>query len=279
MQRTLIGMFRVIPLPLMYGIMSLVIPFYIIFDGKARRASWQFHRKRMGENSFKAALSVYRSEFNLGMVVLDRFAMYAGKQFRMIQEETGPFNEVIGKEGGVITLSSHVGNYELAGYSMDASPRKMYALVFAGETATVMQGREKLFSRKSISMIPVSSDMSHIFTLNRVLSEGNIVSMPGDRIFGSPKAVEAPFMGEPAKFPKGPFALAAAREIPAFSVFVMKKGLKTYVIDFFRLDREEDRSLPRAGREKALAARYASSLEETVRKHPCQWYNFYDFWA
>ena len=28
-----------------------------------------------------------------------------------------------------------------------------------------------------------------------------------------------------------------------------------------------------------LAGQYVSLLEETVRKHPAQWYNYFDFWA
>ena len=28
-----------------------------------------------------------------------------------------------------------------------------------------------------------------------------------------------------------------------------------------------------------LADQYVRLLEETVRKHPAQWYNYFDFWA
>ena len=46
-----------------------------------------------------------------------------------------------------------------------------------------------------------------------------------------------------------------------------------------RLDREGDGDLSRDERIRALAGRYASTLEKTVREYPYQWYNFYDFWA
>ncbi len=279
MQRTLIWMFRWIPLPVMYGIMSLVIPFYMLLDSRARRASWQFHRKRMGKSVLGSIAGIYRSEFNLGMVVLDRFAMYAGKQFHIAGRNLSEFRELLDKESGMVTLSSHAGNYEIAGYSLNAFPKEMFVLVYAGETKTVMQGREKLFSEQGTTMVPVSGDLSHIFTLNAALSRGAIVSMPGDRLFGSRKSVKVPFLGSDASFPQGPFALVAAKDVPVLSIFVMKEGLRTYGISINRLDREGDGDLSRDERIRALAGRYASSLEKTVREYPYQWYNFYDFWA
>jgi hypothetical protein len=39
---------------------------------------------------------------------------------------------------------------------------------------------------------------------------------------------------------------------------------------------------PRSGRDRRIRDalyRYVELLEQTVRNHPYQWYNFYDFWA
>ena len=46
MQRALIAFFRCLPLWLPYGVMALVIPFYMLF-GKGFRTSYRFFRKRI----------------------------------------------------------------------------------------------------------------------------------------------------------------------------------------------------------------------------------------
>ena len=277
MQRNLIKVYRFIPLWLLYGIMALVIPFYMLFDRRAYRASYSFYRNRIGRNPVYSFLSVYLAEYHLGQVVLDRFAMYSGKHFDITVEGMDRFLELAEGDGGFVQLSSHIGNYELAGYSLISERKKFYALVFS-ETETVMKNRSKMFEKTNIEMIPVSNDMSHIFALNNALADGDIVSMAADRVFGSQKAVHCSFFGEDAAFPAGPFVLAAQREAPVLAVFVMKESFRGYRIFVNRIDSAGMSGMKRQERVDALASEFASTLEKTVRRYPTQWYNFFDFW-
>ena len=65
MQRTLIRLFRVLPLGVLYGCMALVIPFYMLF-AKGFRASYSFFRKRLKYNSLKSFFHVYLNEYAFG---------------------------------------------------------------------------------------------------------------------------------------------------------------------------------------------------------------------
>ena len=181
MQRALIRLFRILPLGALYGCMALVIPFYMLF-AKGFKASYNFYRMRMGYGPFKSFFHVYKNEYSFGQVVLDRFAAYAGKKFEMEVPRMDLFRELCAGEEGFIQLSSHVGCYEMVGYSL-ISPKPINALVFAGETATVMQNRALLFGETNVRMVPVSEDLSHIFALNNALADGEIASLPGDRVF------------------------------------------------------------------------------------------------
>ena len=274
MQRTLIRLFRVLPLGVLYGCMALVIPFYMLF-AKGFRASYGFFRKRMGYNALKSFVHVYLNEFAFGKVVLDRFAAFAGKKFDMEVPRMDLFQGLCAGEEGFIQLSSHVGNYEMVGYSL-VSPKRINALVFSGETATVMENRAALFGQTNVRMVPVSEDLSHIFALNNALADGEIASVPGDRVFGSQKTVECRFFGEMAQFPAGPFVLAVQRNVPMLTVFVMKEGRRKYkvLLDILPVPVEGSRQECVL----SLAEAYASRLEAVVRLYPDQWYNFYDFW-
>ena len=274
MHRTLIRLFRYVPLGVLYGCMALVIPFYMLF-GTGFGASYRFFRKRMGYSVLKSFFHVYLNEFEFGKVVLDRFAAFSGKKFRMNIPRIDLFNMLLEKGTGFIQLSSHVGNYELIGYTL-VSPTRLNALVFSGETATVMENRANLFGETNVRMVPVADDMSHIFILNSALADGEIVSMPGDRVFGSQKTVECPFFGEKAKFPTGPFVLAVQREAPMLIVFAMKEGRRKYNVFLDILPTPEGET--KQDKVQSLANAYAALLESIVRRYPDQWYNFYDFW-
>lgn len=278
MHRWLIKALRVIDVRLLYAFAAVfVVPPTLAVNGKARRAMYSFFRRRMHYGAVRSLWNVYRNHCAFSQVVIDRFAMYAGKKFDIDITGYDNFAALSKQPGGFIQLSSHIGNYELAGYSLKAKDKRFNALVFGGEKATVMANRSKMFEGNNIRMIPMSADMSHLFTIDSALAAGEILSMPSDRVFGSQKAFAIDFMGATAKFPQGPFQLAALRRVPLLFVSVMKEGTKRYHIDVSRIDSPDEGNT--RTRALALAHSYASLLEATVRRYPTQWYNYFDFWA
>lgn len=276
MQRMLVAWFRFSPLIIPYFCMAWVVPFYMIFNHNGYLAIYRYFRNRHGYGRLKAFIYVYINHFRFGQIIIDRFAMYAGKHFEMEIEGQDMFDELDNSDDGFIQLSSHVGNYELAGYSLKPQKKSFNVLVFAGETKQVMNGRHSMFAGKRIQMIPISEDMSHIFLINNALSEGNIVSIPGDRVFGSPRSVKCNFMGGEASFPLGPFAMATQRGINMLAVFVMKKSIHKYCIYVKRISVPAD--VDRKMKAHALTQVYADELEMMMRKYPAQWFNYFDFW-
>ena len=276
MQRSLIAMFRVLPLWLIYGVMALVVPFYMIFNRKGYKAMYRFFRDRLGYGRWKSFRKVYANHYRFGQIILDRFGVYAGKKYHFITEGQEQMDELEMHPEGFVNLSSHVGNYEIAGYSLKPKSKRFNALVYAGETATVMENRQKLLTQNNMSMIPVREDMSHLFELNAAIDRGEIVSMPADRIFGSQKAAECQFFGEKARFPLGAFALAAQKNVSVLAVFVMKSGYKSY--HAYVREIQCDREAKIREQMSQMAQSFADNLEEIIRKYPTQWFNYFDFW-
>lgn len=277
MQRTLIKIFKVTDIRIMYFMMGWVVPFYMLRNHKEYLAIYRFFRKRFGYGRVKSFWNVFKNHLKFGQVILDRFAVYAGKRFKFIIEGGELFDHLAKQPSGFVQLSSHVGNYEMAGYSLVSHDKRFNAVVYAGETATVMRNRAAMFAPNNMRMILVGNDMSHIFALNQALGDGEIVSVPGDRIFGSPRYVECDFFGEVARFPMGPFAMAIQRDVPLLAVFVMKISTMGYKIYVRKID--ADAALSRKERIEAAAKSFASELEAIVRQYPTQWFNYYDFWS
>lgn len=278
MHKWLIRFLKVIDVRLLYVFAFVfIVPPTMAVNSKARKTIYQFYRKRFGLGCLKSSWMTYKNHCAFSQVVIDKFAMYAGKKFQITIDGYDQFQLLSEQPSGFVQLSSHIGNYEIAGYSLVAKNKRFNALVFGGEKASVMANRSKLFDGNNIRMIPMMADMSHLFVIDQALSDGEILSMPADRVFGSQKAFSLDFLGDKAKFPQGPFLIAAMRSVPMLFVSVMKTAAKKYHISVQRIDCNTQGNT----RSKAtdLATKYVKIFEETVRNHPAQWYNYFDFWA
>lgn len=284
MQRSLVKILGFVDPRIVYAFVALIVPFYMLFSHQGYLAQYRLFRQRFGESWLLAFWHVYVNHFRFGQIIVDRFAMYGGRRFKLQMDGYDDlWKEVESHPEGFMQISAHMGNYELAGYSLKCEAKLFYALVFMGETETVMKNRNKVFAPNNIVMVPVMPDMSHIFTLNTALSDGHVVSMPGDRIFGSQKSLKCKVLGKDARLPLGPFSLAVARECAVLAVFVMKKDWQTYHIiirdlrdGFNRVD--ESLLAKKSVRQQALADEFSRVLDEVIRMYPTQWFNYYDFW-
>lgn len=276
MHRWLVRILRYTDVRLIYAFAAVFIVPVCVVMNESRVTSYRYFRQRHGYGVLRAAWSTYVNHCLFSQVVIDRFAMYAGKKFHVETEGYEHFLELAAKDAGFIQLSSHIGNYEIAGYTLVAAQKPFNALVFYGEKQSVMEGRQQMFAGTNIKMIPVSTDMSHLFVIDSALQNGETVSMPADRIFGSKKSIGVSFLGKEAKFPLGPFSVATMRGLDTLAVNVMKTGLKSYKI--FVTPLNYDKEAPRKEQMAQLAQAYVAELERMVRSYPRQWYNFFDFW-
>lgn len=278
MHKWLIRFLKVIDVRFLYAFAFVfIVPPTMVVNNKARKVIYQFYRERFGYGRFKSCWMTYRNHCLFSQVVIDKFAMYAGKKFKITVNGYDEFKFLSEQTSGFVQLSSHIGNYEIAGYSLVAKDKRFNALVFGGEKASVMANRSRLFNNNNIRMIPMMPDMSHLFVIDKALSDGEILSMPADRVFGSQKSFSIDFLGKKAKFPQGPFLVSAMRGVPMLFVSVMKTAAKKYHICVRKIDCEQAKNIRLVA--TGLANRYVELLEETVRKYPAQWYNYFDFWG
>ncbi len=278
MHRTLIKVLRLMGVRPMYLVMGIfVVPFYVVLHRQAFMAILHYMRQRQGFGRWKSFRMAYLNHYRFGQVVIDRFAMYAGINFKLDLVNNELFSELSNGDEGFIILSSHVGNYEMAGYTFTATEKAYNALVYGGEAPSVMENRRRIFAKRNIRMIPTSDDMSHIFEMNNALADGQIVSIPADRIFGSSRSVECQLLGAKANLPLGPFALATQREVNTIAIFVMKEAAYRYTVYIRSV--EADPKLKRNERTAALAQSFATELETILKKYPEQWYNYFEFWG
>lgn len=277
MHKWLIRMLRHIDVRILYLFVAVfVIPVCLVLN-PSRGIAYRYFRRRIGYGRLKSAWKTYVNHCLFGQVVVDKFAMYAGKKFDVEVENYNEFLERASREEeGFVQLSAHIGSYEIAGYTLAVEGKSFNALVFAGEKASVMQNRNKMFADTNINMIAIQPDMSHLFEIDKALTDGGIVSMPADRINGSQKCIEHVFLGAKAKFPLGPFSVATMRGLDVLAVNVMKNSLLGYKIYVTPLAYDKEAS--RQEQIRQLSSAYVAELEKRVWQYPTQWYNYFEFW-
>jgi len=171
---------------------------------------------------------------------------------------------------GVVLLTAHLGNWELAG--------RLLALGLARPTWVLVAeepdpGVERFLRGGAAPVRFVTRRQpAAAVTLLAALRRGELVALQGDRALGTRGDAAAPFFGVPAAFPLGPFVLARAAGAPLVPAFCVLGPDRRYTI----------RMLPplRVGAEGEAAAlgAWVEILEAAVRENPEQWFNFFDVW-
>jgi predicted LPLAT superfamily acyltransferase len=100
------------------------------------------------------------------------------------------------------------------------------------------------------------------------LMEKELVAFMVDRVVDENKTVEVEFLNTKVLINKNPFGIAMRIKKPLVAIFVTNHSLQKYDIS---LDLIRESSL------EQMAQEYTNILQKTTKKHPNQWYNFYDF--
>jgi predicted LPLAT superfamily acyltransferase len=187
------------------------------------------------------------------------------------------FDKLMDRNTGFIVVSSHIGNFEMGGLMFAQNKKQLYALVYDGETVEMHQTRKQAMKQAGINIISVNEDMSHLFTLKQALENGDILTIPCDRLYGSLRKVKCNFLGKDAYFPLGPFLLAQQMNVSMVALFMMKESWKKYHAYVLPVEVNSTEGLPDKKAE-LLACEFVRNCEEIIRKYPQQWFNFYDFW-
>lgn len=278
-QKSLFIMLRKINVVCLYPVLYLVIPFYMLFARKGRVAIMNYFRQSYGASVWKAFWHTFQNHLIFGQIVLDKFAFLSGNKNTFSVEVDGHeyFDELLKKDTGFIVASSHIGNFEAGSFVFQQERRKVNALIYGGEAKELQKRRVEALQKANVNPISVSSDMSHLFTIKQGLENGDLLTIPCDRNFGSPRKIKCNFLGRDAYFPLGPFRMAVQLDVPMVALFMMKDRYNKYHAYIYPVthDAEETNLAKKASQ---LARNFAASCEIVVRKYPHQWFNFYDFW-
>lgn len=281
--RIFVGILNTFGLNPTYFVLRFVTFYYFLFS-KPNRFIRDYFRKVHHYSAFRAWLAVYRNNFILGQTIVDKVAVMAGVNdaFDITHQNGHYLDELAALGKGGILISAHIGNWEVAAQKLNRLNTGFNVLMYENERANLRQYMDGVTTRKKINVIAIDEESKgHIIELHRAFTNNELVVMHGDRFREGAKTMTADFFGRPAKFPAGPFILAAKFGVPLCIVFAVKSGKHTYLFSTTK-----PIQVPRARSEaqvqqacQEMLSIYIREVELMVKAYPHQWFNYYDFWA
>lgn len=173
-------------------------------------------------------------------------------------------------DGAVVSLTAHIGNWDMAGRLLASESARRTHVVVAEEESLAL---ERWVRRNGDGVRFVTRSHPTVsLTLLAALRRGEAVAMQGDRALGNRGDVRIPFFGRPAPFPSGPFRLAAAARVPVIPAFCTLGPDRRYTVTV------RAPLVIRPGSEEDALRVWVADLEGLVRERPTQWFNFFDIW-
>ena len=249
----------------------------------APRAGLQGYLARVlpQEPAWRARARIYG---NFAEALVDRmaWAQSGPSAFRYEREGAEVMVEAFKNRQGAILLSSHAGNIECAA-GPDRNDERVKILHILRFAAAVDYGQAVLASmdpkwRPHLIAVNRAEGYSAL-TVLRVLREGGVVAMHGDRLIDE-RIVTVDLLGAPCRVPAGPWLLAALARVPVIVVGCFKEDSDTFqVVSSAPMTCVFDRKRPREEQIAAWAQAYADQIGTWVTRWPHQWYNFHDLWS
>lgn len=262
----------------MRGLLALIVLYYALAKRGPRQASREY-LTRIGQPA--AFWDVYRHLLRFAQCAADRIFFIAGKTslFEIHTHGSEHLRALRQRGQGAILLSAHLGSFEAMHAQAGHDELVINVVGYFRNAERINRVLERLGSTVHARLLEPRPGIDFALKLRDCLERGELVGLLGDRAVDG-KTMEVDFLGAPAQFPTGSFALAAATKTPVLLTFALHTPPNRY--DLYCEPFVEQVVLPRKEREAALhgyVQRYAERLEHYCRLRPDNWFNFYDFWS
>lgn len=261
-----------------YLLLCFVTLYYLLFSYKSTKSTFDYFHRRLNYSVIKSIYKVYINYNLLGQTLIDKVVIMSGipNKFTFNLDGIDNLHHIAALKKGGLLLTAHIGNWETAMHLLNEIDARINVVVFDGEDEGIKGYMESVVGKSVLNLIIIKDNMSHIFEISNAFLNDELVCMPADRFLESNKTTTMKFLGEDARFPLGPFMLAAKFQVPVSFVYGMKES--TFHYHFFASKVKEYPDLEQEVVVQQMMTDFVEDMELKVKKYPEQWYNYYDFW-
>ena len=262
-----------------YILLRFVALYFFLFSYKSSLQIYSLYRHKLGYSRFSSITKIYKNYLCLGQSIIDKVVVMSGIKNKFTYHFDGEENlrEIVALQKGGILLSAHIGNWDIAGHFLKRLNTTLNIVIFDGEQKQIKEYLATVTGKKSIKIIFIKNDLSHIYQINEALKNNELVCMHADRFLEGNKILTTDFLGKKARFPMGPFVLAATFKVPVCYVFAIKESSLHY--HFFASKIISHEPLEKSALMQQMLNQFAGEMEIKIKKYPEQWFNYYNFWS
>ncbi len=182
-------------------------------------------------------------------------------------------DEALSKGKGVITLTAHIGNWEIGGVAMALVGYSIGAVALPHRHKSVDNFFNSQRQRKGLTVIPLGRAARGCINF---LRENKILALVGDRVFNATGEL-MDFFGRPTYLPEGPAVFNLKIGTPIVPGFVIRNKDDTFKLVF-----EKPIEIQYSGNKRndlrLLISKYKEIIESYIKQYPEQWFMFRRFW-
>lgn len=256
---------------------ALLLPvcaYFFLFSPRSSAASLAYLSRALGRRPTIAdRWSHYRC---FATCFLDRVLLLNGRVdlFDVTLHGEDVINAIRANGGGGFLFGAHVGSFEVVRAVGHRLANVRTSLVMYEENARKANAALHAINPDLAMQIIGLGKPGSMLAVRDRLNEGYLVGLLADRSLATERQVPIPFLGAPARFPVGPFRMAAILGRPVVLMLGLHRGNRRYEIVFETISaRPADEPI------EDTMQRYVARLEHYCRSAPYNWFNFYDFWA
>jgi predicted LPLAT superfamily acyltransferase len=264
-----------------YGLLYFVSMYYLVVDRAAVNASMAYVRRRFPDHGvLRQLFDVYLLFVSQGKSLIDRYYVAAGGgdiSLELVGYEKISSLLTEGRKG-LILLTAHVGNWQVAMTSLGKLDRDVYLMMRPEDNVAVKEALNIDSEKETVRIIYTDGAMGGVIEALKAINRGDIVSIMGDRTYGY-GSIEASLLGGGVRFPYGAFSLASAAQCPVAVLLSAKVGVKKHVTDVSHvIDPPAGKRGNKDAEIHACVQEFARVLEEYAVRYPYQWFVFRDMW-
>ena len=265
-----------------YGLLFLVVPYYLLFDRKAVLSALPYIKKRFPGAGF---ISTYKHVFSLflnqGKQLINRYIFL--KNEGLFTVSFNGYDELLkhlkNSDKGFIILNSHIGNWQLAVQTLKGLNRTVHIVMKSEENEAVQNSLQLDSGKDNIKIIsPSEENLGGIVEIVNALMNGDIVATTGDRSYGA-DVIAAEFLGKTAFFPYSAFKIAADIKCPITVLLTHQKSQTEYTVDLSNLLFPYYSGKSKKSEQlKVWVQKYADIIAAYTKKYPYDCFIFCDIW-
>jgi hypothetical protein len=269
--------------------------YFVLSGGAAARASTDYLQRVLGRPPRWGER--YGHVHHFAATILDRVYLLR-QQFDLFEIEVvgaEHLDPVLQSGRGAFLLGAHFGSFEALralGQSRDGA---RVAMLMYEHNARLLTTTLRAIAPDAPLHVIGLGRMEAMLDLRDWLDQGGVAGLLADRTLQGPGQPASSgrsrthwidFLGQPAAFSDGAFRLAALLRRPVVFMAGIYLGGNRYQLRFERLGDFSQAAADGGPRQlvqdqavQEALRRYAAVLEQLCRESPCNWFNFFDFWA